>query len=165
MILAEAELESALLAELGRHNVLSLAVVSDARPHSVSLMYAHDDFDIYWLSDPKTRHSRCLASNPSVAVTIAAQHKDFREIRGVQMAGNAHRLTDTDAQAMGFNLLLARYPFLKKFSIGKLARHMGAAAVYRFRPTNMTFIDNSRGFGFKQTLVLQETINEKKHNR
>jgi uncharacterized protein YhbP (UPF0306 family) len=164
MALALSELEAAILEELRNHTVMTLATSGQAGPHAVSLMYAHDGFDIYWLSDPKTLHSSHLASGSTVAATIAAQHADFREIRGLQMEGNAQLLTDAAEEAAGFDLLVARYPFLKKFGAGKLARHLGAASVYVFRPVTLTLIDNSRGFGFKQTLAPQEIPHEYSSN-
>jgi uncharacterized protein YhbP (UPF0306 family) len=75
-------------------------------------------------------------------------------------AGDGCRLTEVDEESAGFDLLVARYPFLKKFSVGKLARNLGAAAVYRFRPERLTLIDNARGFGFKQTLKLVDQAGE-----
>lgn len=161
MALTETELELAILDELRDHTVLSLAAMGDEGPHAVSLMYAHERFDIFWLSDPETHHSRYLAANSRAAVTIAAQHEDFSSIRGLQMSGWAHRVSDPEQAAMAFELLTGRYPFLLRFGIGKLARHLGAADVYRFRPTRLTLIDNSRGFGFKQTLALQETYDDR----
>jgi uncharacterized protein YhbP (UPF0306 family) len=152
MVLAQDKLKAAILEDLRNHSVMTLATNGQAAPYAVSLMYANDTFDIYWLSDPKTRHSEYLVSDSRVAVTIAAQYQDFREIRGLRMEGNARLLTDATEQGAGFDLLLARYPFLKKFAAGKLARHLGAAAIYLFRPTTITLIDNSRGFGFKQSL-------------
>jgi uncharacterized protein YhbP (UPF0306 family) len=160
MILTEAELESAILEELRRNTVLTLAAVGVAGPHAVSLFYAHDNFDIYWLSDPKTRHSQNVASSPSTSVTIAAQQTDYRKIRGLQMEGETRRLGDASEATAGFDLLVDRYPFLKQFAVGKLARHLGAAAVYLFRPTKITLIDNARGFGFKQTLEPREISND-----
>jgi uncharacterized protein YhbP (UPF0306 family) len=154
MALKDADLRQAILEELRQHTVLTLATCGKAGPHAVSLMYANEGFDIYWLSDPKAQHSQHLESNPSAAVTIAAQYDDFRQIRGLQMDGSGCRATD-GAKA-GFGLLAGRYPFLKQFTIGKLARHLGAAAVYMFRPAQMTLIDNSRGFGFKQVLELTD---------
>lgn len=156
MILTDLELENAIVDELQRHTVLSLATVGRAGPHAVSLLYAHKDFDMYWLSDPKTSHSGQLAQNPSAAVSIAAQQDDFRKLRGLQIVGNAYRIADPDEAARGFDLLVARYPFLKQFAAGKLARHLRLAAVYLFRSNKLTLIDNSRGFGFKQTLELAD---------
>ncbi len=152
MILTELELKDAILDELQQHTVLTLATAGQAGPHAVSLMYAHKSFDMYWLSDPKTNHSEQLAHNPSAAVTITTQQKDFQKISGLQIEGNAYRITEPDEEAVGFDLLVARYPFLKQFAAGKLARHLGLAAVYLFRSTKHTLIDNSRGFGFKQAL-------------
>lgn len=160
MALTDAELGHAIQVELRRHTVLSLATIGESGPHAVSLMYAHDAFDIYWLSDPKTRHSQNLASNPSAAVAIARQTEDFQNIRGLQMEGAGHRLAETDAERAGFDLLVARYPFLKQFAAGELARNLDAAALYRFRPARLTLIDNSRGFGFKQTLDLADRPGE-----
>ena len=154
--LNKAELNDALLAELRAHSVLTLATAGETGPHAVTLMYAHDGFDIYWLSDPKTQHSEQLASSPSAAVTIAAQYEDFLKIRGLQMNGTGCRLTDAEEASAGFDLLALRYPFLQQFGAGKLAQHLGAAAVYRFRPEKLTLIDNARGFGFKQTLELAD---------
>jgi len=170
MNLSRAELEAAILEELRNHSVMTLATNDQAGPHAVSLMYAHDAFDIYWLSDPKTRHSEHLASGFPVAATIAAQQEDFRKIRGLQMDGEARLLTGSAEETAAFNLLVARYAFLKKFGGGKLARHLGAAAIYRFRPATITLIDNSRGFGFKQSLKSpmpcpqQENLHEYSNN-
>ncbi len=70
------------------------------------------------------------------------------------MHGSGFCLSGTDTEKAGFELLVARYPFLEEFATGRLAGHLGAAAVYRFRPAKLTLIDNGRGFGFKQTLDL-----------
>jgi len=160
MALNKSRLREAILAELRAHSVLTLATIGEAGPHAVSLMYAHDGFDIYWLSDPKTLHSEHLASNPSAAVTIAAQYEDFRKIRGLQLHGKGCHLNDKKDAAAGFDLLALRYPFLQKFSAGKLAHHLGAAAIYRFQPARLTLIDNAQGFGSKQTLELSDQADE-----
>lgn len=152
MKITEVELRDAILEELRNHSVLTLATVGDAGPHAVSLMYANKDFDIYWLSDPKTKHSEQLARNASAEITIARQQEDFQKIRGLQIEGNGYRITDPDEEALGFELLAARYPFLTRFKSGKLARHLGLAAIYAFHSTKLILIDNSRDFGFKQAL-------------
>ncbi len=87
-------------------------------------------------------------------MTIAAQQQDYANIRGLQIEGSGRRITDATHASAGFDLLVARFPFLDQFAVGKLARHLGAAAVYLFDPSRLTLIDNSRGFGFKQTLEL-----------
>lgn len=154
MQLEETDLKNAVNNELLRYTVLTLSVSDATGAHAVSLMYAQQAMNLYWLSDPNTRHSKTLALNPLAAVTIAGQSEDFRTIKGLQITGRARRLTNAKEENAAFKLLVARYPFLKQFAVGELARHLGAAAVYRFRPERVTLIDNTRAFGFKQTLEL-----------
>jgi uncharacterized protein YhbP (UPF0306 family) len=108
------------------------------------------------LSDPNTVHSGQLESVSRCAVSIAGQYDDFRNIMGLQMSGHGLRLEKGTEADDGFVLLTGRYPFLRKFAAGELARHLGKAAVYRFRPHRVTLIDNTRSFGFKQTLQLYD---------
>jgi uncharacterized protein len=154
--LSHDELKDAIVAAVAGHTVLSLATQGETGPHAVSLMYAHKEFDLYWLSDPKSRHSSNLESDHRCAVSIARQYDAFHLIMGVQISGHGLRLEKNADADDGFTLLAARYPFLRKFAAGELARHLGKAAVYRFRPQRITLIDNGRGFGFKQTLRLEE---------
>ncbi|MCW9036000.1 MAG: pyridoxamine 5'-phosphate oxidase family protein [Rhodospirillales bacterium] len=155
MSLSDQELKSAIGELLQRHTVLALATVGEQGPHGVSLMYAYDEFTLYWLSDPKTRHSQDLNGKAPATVTVAGQYGDFKEIQGLQLKGFGERLENGVEEKNAFKLLGDRYEFLKTFSLGNLARHLGAAAVYVFRPSSITLIDNKRGFGFKQTLNIE----------
>lgn len=153
MSLSERELNREILAALAGHSVMTLATASsDGHPHAVSLMYASDGHDLFWLSDPATVHSTHLHHRGRCAVTISGQFDDFTVITGLKMRGRACRLSDVEAVRHGIALLGARHPFLRKFAISDLAHHLGKAAVYRFCPEAITLIDNTRRFGFKQTL-------------
>ncbi len=151
----EAARQDALALVAGLHVCTLATCGSDGLPHAVSLFYAHDGFDLYWLSDPATRHSRHLAdaSRGRGAVTIAGDCQDFADIRGVQMSGAVHRLDGPLEIAAGLARLTGRYGFLAHL-LGRptgLVDAMRKAAVYRLRPEWVTFIDNSKGFGHKTT--------------
>ena len=154
MAMDEEELAVAIATLLDEHTVMTLATVDDSGPHAASLMFARDHLTLYWLSDPKVRHSQHIEPEAFVAVTVAGQYEDFREIRGLQMSGTAGRLEGGEEESKAFDGLQARYPFLQSFALGTLASHMGAAAIYAFRPRTITLIDNRRRFGFKETLEL-----------
>jgi uncharacterized protein YhbP (UPF0306 family) len=154
MPLSDDELKQAVVDALAGHTVLTMATLGETGPHAVSLMYAHKEFDLFWLSDPKASHSGHLESGGYCSVSIARQYDDFKNIMGLQMSGHGLRLKKGIEADDGFVLLTRRYPFLQKFTAGELARHLGRAALYRFRPDRITLIDNTRGFGFKQTLQL-----------
>ncbi len=136
-------------------HVCTLATCGDGQPHAVSLFYAHDGFDLYWLSDPCSRHSRHIdaMTEARVAVTIAADYQDFGDIRGVQIHGFAQRLSSALEIAAGLAQLTGRYSFLARLFEGplKLAEAVHKATVYRLTADQVTFIDNTKGFGHKTT--------------
>ncbi|MDP2620536.1 MAG: pyridoxamine 5'-phosphate oxidase family protein [Hyphomicrobiales bacterium] len=154
----EAELRAEIVAFLDAHTVMSLATASAAGVHAASLMYARDGFALYWVSDPDSRHSRELEENPRVAATIAPDYDDFKEIRGLQIHGRARRLKSPAARAKAIAKLTMRYSFLKQFFSGPadLVRQMRNAVPYRLDPEHITLIDNSKGFGHRDVLVLDE---------
>ena len=132
MSLDDGELGSSIIDELTTHTVLTLATVGPDGPYSTSLMYAPDGFDLFWLSDPATRHSQYLQANASSAVSVARQYDDFREIKGLQMKGHAARLAAGDEQTKAFELLVVRYPFLEQFAAAVLAQAIDAAQFIDF---------------------------------
>jgi uncharacterized protein YhbP (UPF0306 family) len=141
---------------LKTHTVFTLATEYQGEPHAVSLMYVNEGFTLFWVSDPRSRHSLALAESSRAAVTVADHFTDFRDIEGLQSLGTAHRVADKAAGTRGFRLLADRYRFLSEFLTGpaSLARRLELAAVYRFEPDEMTLIDNTQGFGHKDAVQL-----------
>jgi hypothetical protein len=140
---------------LDAHHVMTLATVGDAGGHAASLMYARAGFTLYWTSDPQSRHSVHLERDARVAVTIAPDYADFRVIRGLQIAGRAWRLAAPESQAARA-ALVARYAFLAELASGppKLRAAFEQAEFYALVSERITLIDNTRGFGHKETLAL-----------
>jgi len=138
---------------LDAHHVMSVATCGPNGPHAASLFYARDGFDLIWVSDPKSEHSRHVAERARIAVTIARDYGDFPEIKGLQIAGDAHRLADGADSARARSCLEARYPFLRDANASPALREAyDKARFYRLVPARIVFIDNSRGLGFKETL-------------
>lgn len=151
-------LASRIKEELQRHTVCTLATVDGAGPeplaHAASVMYAHEGFTLYWVSDPKSRHSMHIAAQPRISVTIDRQFDDFNEIVGLQLSGRAALISDKSEKDAAHELLAARYPFLEQFRSGPkaLVLRFAAIEVYRFESDTITLIENAKGFGHKETL-------------
>ncbi|NVO16003.1 MAG: pyridoxamine 5'-phosphate oxidase family protein [Rhodoplanes sp.] len=140
---------------LDAHHVMSLATGGPQGPHAANLFYARDGLDLVWVSEERSRHSAELGANPTVAATIAADTDDFTAVQGVQIHGRAARV-DAFAEAARLRAVLAaRYPFLQRLDAlpEALRAAAGRVAVYRLVPDEVVLIDNSRGFGHKETLV------------
>lgn len=151
-----ADLVERIVAFLAQHHVLSLATYGGEGPHATNLFYAHDGLALFWVSDPDTRHSREIEAEPRVAVTIAPDYSDFSEIRGLQLAGTAVCVDTEGRRAWHLTQLAARYPFLQRLADAPptLQAAYARAAVYRFEPRQVVLIDNTKGFGHKETLDL-----------
>lgn len=138
--------------------MLSLATHGRDGPHAANLFYAQDGLALFWVSDPDTRHSREIEADQRVAVTVAGDHTDFADIRGVQLAGTATRVAAAERRAWHLSQLAVRYPFLNKLANAPpaLQAAYARAAVYRFEPTYAVLIDNTKGFGHKETIDLSK---------
>ena len=149
-----AELAQEIAGFLAAHHVLSLATISSGAPHAVNLFYACDELALVWLSDPQARHSRDLEADDRVAATVAPDYSDFATIRGAQITGRARRIMAEDKRRQYLALLEARYSFLRQLAAGtlKLREAYAQSAIYRLEPLRMVFIDNTKGFGHKDTL-------------
>jgi len=141
---------------LADHHVMSLATVGPSGPHATNLFYACDGLALIWVSEPDTRHSREIEADSRVAATIAPDYSDFAAIRGVQVAGTARRIVAEDHRMRYLALLEARYPFLRQLTAGpaKLRQAYAGISVYRLEPARLVMIDNTKGFGHKETIEL-----------
>jgi uncharacterized protein YhbP (UPF0306 family) len=150
-----APLYDRIAAFLDAHHVMSLATAGAQGPHAANLFYARDGLDPVWVSEERSRHSGELVANPTVAATIAADTDDFAAVQGVQMHGTAARVDDPVEAARLRALLAARYPFLQRLDAlpETLRAAVGRVAVYRLVVAEVVLIDNSRGFGHKETLM------------
>jgi uncharacterized protein YhbP (UPF0306 family) len=143
---------------LAAHHVLSLATFGSSGPHATSLFYACDGLAPVWVSETETQHSREIEADPRVAATVAQGCSDFAAIRGVQIAGVARRIVTADARMRHLAQLATRFPFLEQMATAsaELRQAYSRAAVYRLQPARIVLIDNSKGFGHKETLEISK---------
>jgi hypothetical protein len=155
-----ADLTARIVAFLAKNHVLSLATHGREGPHATNLLYAHDGLALFWVSDPDTRHSREIEADQRVAVTVARDHSDFSDIQGLQLTGTAACIASAEYRAWHLSQLAARYPFVKLLANAPpaLQAAYARAAVYRFEPSRVVLIDNTKGFGHKETLDLAAGI-------
>jgi uncharacterized protein YhbP (UPF0306 family) len=79
----------------------SLATVSPGGRAHVNHMYFawSDRFEVFWISDPESIHSRNLTRNSSAGVTIYDSHQTWgRPDRGIQLFGSAAVTNGRSAQ-------------------------------------------------------------------
>jgi uncharacterized protein len=144
------------------HNTVSLATVGSDGPWATTVFYANADFTLYFLSEPKTQHVRNILGDPTIGATINEDYKDWRQIKGIQMAATCGEVTGKIELARALATYVKKYPFVAQFlSPGQLLRGMQVAGkaldvrLYRVSPTRLLFIDNERGFSNRQEIPLE----------
>jgi uncharacterized protein YhbP (UPF0306 family) len=153
----DAQTLTRVVAFLDAHHVASLATCGREGPHAANVFYVREGLALLWVSDPESRHSADLAADPRIAATVAPDYSDMDDIRGVQISGRAHVITSATDCTNARSLLEARYPCVKRLSEGESALRevYENIAFYRLEPARMVLIDNSRGFGHKDTLDVE----------
>ena len=146
---------------LGSHTTMTLATSGEDGPWAAAVFYAHDsDLRLYFISAKDTRHAADIELNPKVAVAVNTQHKDWSDIRGLQIGGVAEIVTP-DQRAAVVETYLAKFPALRPlFSVprneqeSRIARAFAASPFYRVRPNRIRLIDNRKAFGHRDEYVL-----------
>ena len=110
----------------------SLATVTPRGRAHVNHMYFawNDRFEVFWISDPDSVHSRNLVGNPSAAVTVYASNQVWgKPDRGIQLFGSA-------GVARGREGVRAYAGRFKDFDA-----ESNDLPVYRFRPRTVKLFD------------------------
>jgi uncharacterized protein YhbP (UPF0306 family) len=160
------EAVSRIRAYLEQRTTLSLATSGSSGVWAASMFFASDeDLSLYFVSDSKTRHCQDLTSNPDVVVTINEDVKDWAAIEGLQITARAAVVDEKDRPAVQ-ELFLTKFPAVRAlFDAPKsddeqeIADRLGGSRFYRIVPNWIRFIDNSRGFGFREEVSLGEARN------
>lgn len=159
-----ATLREEVQAYLRGHNTLTLASAADGRPWAATVFYAHRDFDLYFLSDPASRHCRELAASPFVAATVTEDYGDWRRIKGIQIEGVAQPVGSRREQVVALAAYVAKFPFVAGFfpasgmslSRMRIGGRPVSVRLYKVVPHRLLYLDNEKGFHHREELVLVE---------
>ncbi|MBI1956555.1 MAG: pyridoxamine 5'-phosphate oxidase family protein [Acidobacteria bacterium] len=148
-----------ILKYLKTHNVMTISSCHKNVPWAAAVFYASDGFDLYFFSNPRSRHGKNMAANPVVSAAIHEDYRDWQEIRGIQLEGRAELLRSPKLQARFWEVYSRKFPFVKEFlrqgqATAELRSKLSRIRLYRIVPTAVWYLDNRRGFGHREKLDL-----------
>ena len=148
-----AALRSRIEAFLQEHHVMSLATSGPEGPWSAAVFYANDGLTLYFVSAPGSRHSRDIEASGRAAATIHRDVGDWREIRGIQLEGEAARVDGTE-RATALARYGRKFPLIANLASAPLeiAAAMARVEWYRLSPRRVRLVDNTLGFGHREEL-------------
>ena len=154
------ELSKIILEYIESHNALSLATESDGLPHAASVFYVNTGFNLYFLSNPRSRHGINLSRNPRVSATINEDYSRWRMIKGIQLEGNVNALGGIWEKGRIGLSFIKKYPDVSDFfslpiKLGEeIFRKVEDVKFYELIPSRIYFINNELGFGHREELTL-----------
>jgi len=147
---------AAALRYLGDHNVMTVATSGPEGLWAAAVFYANEDFTLYFLSAPHTRHATNIRAEPRVAATIQEDYREWSAIKGIQLEGVASALNG-EAMQRAIEVFTAKYPFVVA-QLGppeqEIAGAMRGIRWYRLVPDRLYFVDNSKGLGHRDEIPL-----------
>lgn len=171
-----ADLKETVLSYLKEHNTMTIATSRSETPWAAAVFYANDGFTLYFLSDPDSRHSKELAENSSVAVTVYEDYHDWRMIKGIQLAGQAEMVTSDKEMTQAAKAYVEKYPFTAAYlklmstpfprlagALDKLLSRFPfvpglptkfAHRFYKIVPAKVRFINNEKGFSHQEEFTV-----------
>ncbi|MEX2212498.1 MAG: pyridoxamine 5'-phosphate oxidase family protein [Phycisphaeraceae bacterium] len=138
---------------LSRWRTASLATVDAlGQPHTANVQFVADErMRLYFVSSPNAAHSQHIALAPRVAMTVYAHIDDAAgpgEIHGLQLHGECFAIVDETERAQAWDRYVKRFTFITQNE--RLAARVKAEQFYVVHPMWLRWIDNRRGFGFKE---------------
>lgn len=132
---------------------LTLATTgADGAARATPLFYlSTSDLLFYWFSAQSSAHSRDCVRSRQVAVAIHSAAQSWQQIRGVQMTGRVAIVQDRAHRQS------IRRAFVERFQLeGALRVALQRSTLYCFTPEWIRCIDNSRRFGDKWEMFLEQ---------
>lgn len=138
---------------LRSHHVMSLATQGSEGIWAAAVFYVNDDFDMFFLSSPTSRHARNIKTNPLVAATVQEDYADWREIKGVQIKGRATIIEGVE-RATAIARFGLKFPVVGNMTETprEILSALSLVSWYKLHAVKVCFTDNSLGFGHRDEL-------------
>lgn len=149
------KLQSKIEKVLDDHRIMTIATNrADGWPQATTVGFAHEGLNLYFLCGRESQKAKNIARDDRVSLTVDHDCGEVMEITGVSVAGHAKPVTDRGQAARVLNMLMERYPPQK----AALPDIPGPddVLVCEVKPTVISLLDYSEGFGHTELVHLQE---------
>ncbi len=117
------------------------------QPHVSSVVYVNDGLDLYFGTSAKSQKFINLIKNPKVAFTIDEYAADWRELKGLQIEGEAEVVKE-DRVPFVYGIYSEKFPIIKSLPDNTDSRFV------KITPQKIWMLDYSKGFGHRDYLEL-----------
>lgn len=130
---------------LEKTHLMNLATLDKTGVWVSSVVFIHDDdLNIFWISDPETRHSKAILENKQVAGTITFTTKSKEPNLGIQFSGVAHKIDGSR-----YDLALKHFKKRSKIEPKESEDVLEGDSWYMIKPNEIDLIDEEN-YGFEK---------------
>jgi general stress protein 26 len=145
--------EKFILNLMRRHNVMTLATVRpDGFPQATTVAYANEGFDLYFSCDNSSQKAKNIRKCEKVSATIDRDTRDWNKVKGLSLGGHAQLLKGKNEREHAYQVLLKKFPEMSSFPPSE-----SAMAFVRVRPTVISVLDYTQGFGHTELVKIDIT--------
>jgi uncharacterized protein YhbP (UPF0306 family) len=153
------QLRKTILDYLAAHNAMTIASCDKNVPWASAVFYASDGLDLYFISNPRSRHGTNIAANSWVSAAVHEDPNNWKEIRGIQLEGVAELVRSPKGKIRFWEIYRKKFPFVDAFFKPGPLREIVQAKIagvrlYRIVPRAVWHLDNRLGFGHREQLPL-----------
>ncbi len=131
--------QNLIISYLDKTRLMQLATTVNNQPWCCTVYFAHDNsHNLYWISDPRSKHSQHIAKNPNVSVAMVVPIQGAN-MPGIQVMGVAREVTNPKEVEILFGAYAERYTAHNKLAdiiSGKNPRHL-----YQLKPKQFILFD------------------------
>ena len=136
---------------LDSHRLMSIATVRpDGWPQNTVVGYANDGLLVYFLISRASQKFANIQKDDRIAIAVAAEPDDVRNIRALYAGAHASEVTDPDQRQHAWKLLTERHPNLAEFELPDRSRTAMMRALCKY----LSILDFSQGLGHTDELTV-----------
>lgn len=157
--MSEKELQERIKDILKEQRIITLSTHDENGPWAAPVFFAQKDYDIYFVSNPKSRHSRAVISNKVMAGAVYNSNSVWRDVQGLQLSGSVSILSDKKEVKEAQKIYTGKFPFTGVFFSQQdklpapLRAKVSDVCFFHFKPERIVLVDNSIHFGFHYEFI------------
>lgn len=124
----------------------------DGYPQATVVSFVNDGLRIYLGTGAQAQKAKNMARNDKVAVAITLPYQTWDQIKGVNLAGRAHRVSAPEEFRHVGELMFKKFPQISQYATFGEEMEL---ALFRIDPEIVSILDYSQGFGHTDLIDLR----------
>jgi uncharacterized protein YhbP (UPF0306 family) len=134
-------------------NDLTIATLrEDGYPQATTVSFVNDGLKIYIGAGAQAQKAKNMMRNNKVSITVNLPYRTWDEIKGLSLAGRAHRIMAPEEARHVGELMLKKFPQISQYAAFGAANEL---VLFRIEPEIVSILDYAQGFGHTDCIDLR----------